>query len=207
MYQPKQNKIFHHFFLWYISYIIRKDFASYQFNSPTLKKDCAVLVLANHFSWWDGFMIWHINKLFFKKKFHVMVSGENYIKNGFLKYVGAFAAENKGKDIIETLQYAGKLLDDPNNLVLVFPQGKLYSNHVPGIHFEKGIMHIINASNKKLNILFSVTLIDYFAKRKPSAFTYLHHWVSEEYTSLQLLKSEYNKHYEQSVVKQTEISE
>ena len=59
-----------------------------------------------------------------------------------------------------------KLLDNPANLVLVFPQGKLYSNHLKNISFEKGVMQMIHASQKKINIIFAATFIDYFAKRK-----------------------------------------
>ncbi|WP_246862702.1 1-acyl-sn-glycerol-3-phosphate acyltransferase [Pedobacter sp. KBS0701] len=195
------------FFSWYIQFIIKKDFASFQYDQMEVKPEASILVLANHFSWWDGFFLFYINKKVFKKQFHVLVNAENYNKVGFLRYLGAFAAENKGKDVLETLNYAGKLLDNPQNLVLVFPQGKLYSNHLKGISFEKGVMQMINASQKKISIFFAATFIDYFSKRKPSAYTYLQHWENEEYVSLQLLKSAYNKHYDQSVVKQTQLIE
>jgi len=207
MYQSRKNTIIYNFFSWYIQLIIKKDFAAFKYDQVEMKTDSSILLLANHFSWWDGFFIFYINKKVFKKQFHVLVNAENYNKVGFLKYLGAFAAENKGKDVLETLNYAGKLLDDPHNLVLIFPQGKLHSNHLKNISFEKGVMQMINASQKKINIIFAATFIDYFAKRKPTAYTYLQNWENEEYVSLQLLKSAYNKHYDQSVVKQTQITE
>ncbi|MGM9477930.1 1-acyl-sn-glycerol-3-phosphate acyltransferase [Pedobacter sp. GSP4] len=207
MYQPRKNNFIFSFFSWYIQYIIKKDFTSFKYDEVEIKHDTSILVLANHFSWWDGFFLFYINKKLFKKQFHVLVNADNYKKVGFLKYLGAFAAENKGKDVLTTLEYAGKLLDNPENLVLVFPQGKLYSNHLKQIHFEKGVMQMINASQKKTNIVFAATFVDYFAKRKPSAYTYLQNWETEEYVSLQLLKSAYNKHYDQSVIKQTQITE
>ncbi len=207
MYQPRRNTIIHKFFSWYIQFIIDKDFAAFNYDRAALKKDSSVLILANHFSWWDGFFIFYINKKIFKKQFHVLVNAENYNKVGFLKYLGAFAAEHSGKDVLETLNYAGKLLDNPDNLVLVFPQGKLYSNHLKNISFEKGVMQMIHASQKKINIIFAATFIDYFAKRKASAYTYLQNWESEEYISLQLLKSAFNKHYDHSLAKQTKITE
>ncbi|KQM74654.1 glycerol acyltransferase [Pedobacter sp. Leaf216] len=207
MYQPRKNNLIFNFFSWYIQFIIKKDFSAFNFDKLPVKQDSSILILANHFSWWDGFFIFYINKIVFKKQFHVLVNAENYNKVGFLKYLGAFAAENKGKDVLTVLNYAGELLNDPNNMVLVFPQGKLYSNHVKSISFEKGVMQMINASKKKINIIFAATFIDYFANRKPSAYTYLQQWEDEEYVSLQLLKSAYNKHYDQSLVKQTQIIE
>lgn len=207
MYHPQKNSIVYKFFSWYIKFIIHKDFSAFSYDQAEVKKDASVLILANHFSWWDGFFIFYLNKKIFKKQFHVLVNAKNYNRIGFLKYLGAFAAENSGKDVLETLSYAGKLLDDPNNLVLVFPQGKLYSNHVKNVTFEKGVMHIINASKKRISIVFAATFIDYFEKRKASAYTYLQNWENEEYVSLQLLKSAYNKHYENSVIKQSTITE
>lgn len=207
MYQPKKNTIIFNFFSWYIQFIIGKDFAAYKNDEAAIDTASSILILSNHFSWWDGFFIFYLNKKVFKKQFHVLVNADNYKKVGFLKYLGAFAPETRGKDVLATLDYAGKLLDDPQNLVLIFPQGKLHSNHEKTIKFEKGVMQVINASKKKLNVVFAATFIDYFSKRKPSAYTYLQNWTNEEYVSLQLLKSEYNKHYDQSLVKQTQITE
>ncbi|MCX3266912.1 1-acyl-sn-glycerol-3-phosphate acyltransferase [Pedobacter agri] len=207
MYHPQKNSLIFNFFSWYIQFIIKKDFSAFNYDRTDIKADSSILLLSNHFSWWDGFFIFYLNKKIFKKKFHVLVNSDNYNKVGFLKYLGAFAAENRGKDVLETLSYAGKLLDNPENLVLIFPQGKLHSNHEKNIDFKKGVMQVINSSKKKVSIIFSATFIDYFSKRKPTVNIYLQHWENEEYVSLQLLKSAYNKHYDQSLVKQTQITE
>ncbi|RYE51929.1 MAG: glycerol acyltransferase [Sphingobacteriales bacterium] len=204
MYQPQKSPLLFKFFSWYIVYILRKDFSSYNFNQIPVKHDEAVLLLSNHFSWWDGFLMFQLNRLSFKKKFHVLVTNEDYENTWYLKYVGAFAAINKGKDVVETLTYAGELLNNADNLVLVFPQGRLHTSYADSIVFEKGVMQIINASKKKFQIVFSATLVDYFHKRKPGARSYLRNWEAEEYMSLQLLKSEYNKHYDQAIKQQME---
>jgi hypothetical protein len=60
-------------------------------------------------------------------------------------------------------------------------------------------MQVINSSKKKFQIVFSVSLSDYYGRRKPTMSTYLRSWEAEEYMSLQLLKSEYNKHYDYAV--------
>ena len=46
----------------------------------------------------------------------------------FLKYMGAFSITKQSRQMMESLAYAGELLQDPQNLVLIFPQGRLYSN-------------------------------------------------------------------------------
>jgi len=204
MYFPRKNGLIFQLYSWYISYIIKKDFSAFTYNQLPIKDDEAILLLANHFSWWDGFMLFQLNKKVFKKQFHVLVTSEDYVKVGYLKYFGAFASEGKGKDVVQTLAYAGSLLNDPKNLLLIFPQGKIKSAHVNHIAFEKGVIQVVNASKKKFQTVFSVTLIDYFNLRKPKAKTYLCDWPQAEYVSLQLLKSEYNKHYDTSILKQTQ---
>ncbi|MBC8985912.1 1-acyl-sn-glycerol-3-phosphate acyltransferase [Pedobacter sp. N36a] len=206
MYPSRKSKLIFQFFSWYSAYIIKKDFSSYTYNRLQLKEGEAILLLANHFSWWDGFLMFQLNKVVFKKEFHVLVSEEDYQRRWYLKYLGAFASKVKGKDVVKTLAYAGQLLDDPQNLVLFFPQGKLYTSYVSNISFEKGVMQLINASKKKFQVVFSATLTDYFDKRKPMAKSYLSTWEAEEYISLQLLKREYNKHYSEAIHQQSKKS-
>ncbi|WP_411274356.1 lysophospholipid acyltransferase family protein [Daejeonella sp.] len=198
MLKPRQNKIIYMFFSWYISRIIDSDFKKLEFNQANFQKDRAILLLANHFSWWDGFLMFHINKLYFRKKFHVMITEENYQKVWFLKYLGSFSVRKNSRSVIETLEYAGRLLDDTNNLVLIFPQGKLYSNHTDQVQFQKGLMNMINISKRKFQYIFAATFVDYFENRKASAYCYIQGWEGVEFPSLQLIKSAYNKHFEVS---------
>lgn len=205
MIKPRSNKIIHQFFSWYISRIIKSDFDRFEYNSIEIAEDKAVLLLANHFSWWDGFLLFHLNKIYIKKNFHVMILQDTAEKVKFLKYLGAFSIQKNAKSLIESLQYAGELLDNPENLVLIFPQGELYSSHSATIQFEKGVSRIIAASKKQFQYVFAAVLTDYFDRRKPSVKVYLERWEAQEYNTLQVIKNAYNKHYERSIKQQTEV--
>lgn len=206
MLAPRRNKIIYSFFSWYINHIIGKDFRKLDFNKISFDKDRSILVLSNHLSWWDGFIIFQINRIYFKKRFHVMITEENYENVWFLKYLGSFSVKKNSRSIIETLEFAGRLLDDPENLVLIFPQGKLYSGHTDQIQFQKGLMNMINISSKKFQYIFAAIFTDYFEHRKPSVNCYLQEWEGAEFTSLQLIKSAYNKHYETSRQQQSAVT-
>lgn len=186
------------FFTWYIGRIINKDFSSFLFNRVELDESRSILLFANHFSWWDGFLMFQLNKMFLKRNFHVLVTEENHREVWFLKYLGAFPVRKGSKRMISSLEHGGKLLHDPKNLVLIFPQGKLYSNHVDEVVFQKGVMTVINSSQKNFQYLFAASFVDYFEKRKPAVACYLQTWEGAEFTSLQLIKSAYNKHYQTS---------
>ncbi|MFA5245409.1 MAG: 1-acyl-sn-glycerol-3-phosphate acyltransferase, partial [Pedobacter sp.] len=155
MLKPRNNTIIYTFFSWYIRKIIKSDFVDVKYNHIEFDKNRSVLLLANHFSWWDGFLMFHINKLYFGKKFHVMISEANYRTVWFLKYLGGFPVKTNSRSMIQSLEFAGKLLDDPHNLVLIFPQGKLYSGHVDEVKFEKGLMNLINSSKRNFQYVFS----------------------------------------------------
>ncbi|HEX8378451.1 MAG TPA: 1-acyl-sn-glycerol-3-phosphate acyltransferase [Pedobacter sp.] len=200
------NSFVKKFFTWYIKGIIHRDFTSFTYNEILIDNSRSILLLANHFSWWDGFLMFELNRRVFKKKFHVMVTEENYRKVSFLKYLGAFPVKKNSKSLIQSLEYAGGLLNDSDNLVLIFPQGKLYSNHTDSIVFEKGLINLINSSKKNFQYLFAASFVDFFAKRKPSVTCYLQTWEGAEFTSLQLIKNAYNKHYETSRQQQSRIT-
>ena len=206
MIKPKSNKVIYAFFSWYIERIIKKDFSGFEHSKIEVDPSKAILLLSNHFSWWDGFLIFHLNKIYFKKKFHVMVLEDTAKKVGFLKYLGAFSIQKNTRSLVESLEYAGTLLDHPENLVLIFPQGQLQSLHSKSINFEKGVSRIVNASQKKFNYVFAVILTDYFDQRKPHLKIALQNWEAPEFTSLQTIKSAYNKHYEHSLNQQSEIT-
>ncbi len=205
MHPPRRNSLIYAFFSWYINRIIGRDFKRFEYNTIEIDPNRAILLLANHFSWWDGFLLFQLNRIFLRKRFHIMVSEENYLQHGFLKYLGAFSVKKNSRSMIETLEYAGKLLDDPENLVVIFPQGKLYSSHADAVVFEKGLMNLINSSAKNFQYLFVAVFTDYFDSRKPSAKAYLQTWEGAEFTSLQLIKSEYNKHFESSRKQQNSL--
>ena len=204
MYRPRKSNVIFRFFSWYIDFIISKDFNSVQFNKLDVPQNASILLLANHFSWWDGFFMYYINKKQFKRNFHVLVSEHNYKKVRFLKYLGAFAAKKGGRDVLETLDFAATLLENPNNLVLFFPQGKLESNHLKSINFEKGVSRIVRNAKGNIQIVFAATFIDYFEDRKPTAISYLSIHKPVVYESLQVLKNAYNQHYRSALLKQTE---
>ena len=86
---------------------------------------------------------------------------------------------------------------------MIFPQGELYSSHISMINFEKGLSKIIASSKKQFQYLFAAVLIDYFDQRKPSVNVFLERWEAQEYTRLQLIKSAFNRNYEDSVREQS----
>ncbi|RYE36165.1 MAG: glycerol acyltransferase [Sphingobacteriaceae bacterium] len=186
------------FFSWYISRSVRRHYHKIEFNPVEINPQKSILLVANHYSWWDGFLFFHLNKLLFKKKFHIIILEETIIKHGFLKYVGSFSVSKTSRSMLETLKYAGNLLDDPENLLVIFPQGKLYSNFVDEVNFEKGLERITGFSSQNFDYIFAASFTEEFSEPKPTVFIYLKNAPSTNFAGLAAVQLAYQKHYQQS---------
>jgi hypothetical protein len=133
-----------------------------------------------------------------------MVREDTTLHLKHLKYGGAFSINKRSRDMLESLDYAAELLNDPQNLVLIFPQGKLYSNFVNNINFEKGVMKVIEKTEGKFQLVFATIFIQYFKHKKQSVTVYLK---NEEYNgkSFEEIKNAYQQHYDNTKLLQTEI--
>jgi len=105
-----------------------------------------------------------------------------------------------------SLDYAIGLLKDPNNLLLIFPQGQLYPNFTSYIHFEKGVQRIIDKAEGKFQLVFAAAFIQYFKHFKPTATVYLKtESVIYAGKSINELQSAYQQHFDASKQLQIEI--
>ena len=166
--------------------------------------DRSILLLSNHTSWWDGF--WHLflNMKVFKKKFHFMMLEEQIKKHWYFNYTGGFSVNKSAKSMVETIQYSAELLSHPDNMVLMFPQGKIGSIHKQSFDFERGVQKIIEKTDRsQVQILFLVNSIDYFINKKPILFHYITEYKESDTDYLALEKS-YTAFYKKSIKHQTE---
>ena len=187
----------------YLNYILRSDFKEIQYNKDILiSQDKALLVLGNHFSWWDGFILFRLNELYFHKRLHLMMLEDQLSKNSFLRYAGAYSINRQGRKILESLNYTSTLLENPDNLVIIFPQGKIESMHAPHIHFEKGIQRVIDQCRKEVQVVFSTALTDYCAHRKPTLHFYLKEYTYVPSCTLEEIEKAYNLHYQEALRRQ-----
>lgn len=204
MLKAKHNFVIHPFFKWYAGSIIKRHFGIVRIVGEIQKKNLPVLLISNHISWWDGFWAMYINLKVLHRKFHFMMLEEQLLKFRFFNYTGGFSVNKKSRSIIETLNYTTELLSDKENMVLVFPQGEIQSQHNQSFHFEKGLERIIKDKRDKIQIVFLANLVDYFSNRKPGIYFHLqeHNNIVNDMADLQ---QQYNLFYVQSVERQMQF--
>ncbi len=157
----------------YLGTHMRFAFKSIEINNYFEDKGGPVLLIGNHFSWWDGFIARYVNKKILKRKLHLMMEEEQLSKRRFLSRLGAFSIKKNSRSAWSSLQYATELLANPENLLILFPQGKFQSLHQHPLTFEKGWFRIIKNAPKNTQIVFMASLVDYFASPRPHLHVYL----------------------------------
>ncbi|MFA6084143.1 lysophospholipid acyltransferase family protein [Mucilaginibacter sp.] len=206
MLYPKKNPVAKWIFKVYVKWLVGNEFHQFIYNTIAVDKSRSVLLIANHFSFWDGLILFCLNDKLFKKKFHVMILQDTAKKIGSLRYGGAFSVNKGSRSMLESLDYAAQLLNDPGNLVLMFPQGRLFPNFVNRVKFEKGIIKLIEKAKNNYQIIFAATFIQYVRHKKPSVTVYLKS-EDESYAGKTIddLQNSYQQHYGNSKQQQTEI--
>jgi 1-acyl-sn-glycerol-3-phosphate acyltransferase len=206
MIYPKKNIVVHYFFQLYVRFIIGRHFNAVIFNRIETDPAKAILLIANHSGFWDGFLLYWVKRKLFKKQFYIMLLEKTSKRVPILKYGGAFSINKHTRDIVESLDYAARLLNDPGNLVLIFPQGKLYSNFVAEIEFEKGIIKIMKQAAGNFQLVFAATFIEHFANPKPDAYIYLKLVTVPGFDNIADLQQAYQQHYDKARQQQTQIT-
>ncbi|MBW4891264.1 lysophospholipid acyltransferase family protein [Mucilaginibacter sp. HMF5004] len=159
----------------YMRFRMRRAFKTIEIATPvTVKEGHSILLLCNHFSWWDGFFGNYLAYWVLKRKLYIMMQHDHLEKRMLFNLFGGFSIERGTREMMKSLWYAADLLNNAENLVVVFPQGELISNHTTTVSVEKGIERLVNHIKGPCQIVYCATLIDYFESLKPSAYMHLY---------------------------------
>lgn len=204
MIKPAHNALYERFFNAYFNYILRRNFREIRIEGDFVPDNRTILLVPNHFSWWDGFFAWKLNTILLHKKFYLMMLESELSRHRFFAKLGAFSIAPTSKGMLESLRYATEVIKQPNNLLVFYPQGKLYSQHHMALEFQKGIERIVEQSDN-FRLLMCANLIDYYAYPKPSLTIYIQEYERLQDFSLTQFQLTYNLFLKQSIHKQDKI--
>lgn len=165
-----------------------------------------VLMLANHFCWWDGFIQYRINRAFFRRKLHVMMLEEQLEKHPILAHCGCFSVRKNSRSMLESLEYCREIMRLPENMLLLFPQGELQSMHVNAPGFQSGIHYLRDRIANEYRIVLNVNLPDYGGEKRPYLNCYLRMLRSKEAGDKNALRTEWDRFYAACKLRQTNRS-
>jgi 1-acyl-sn-glycerol-3-phosphate acyltransferase len=206
MIKARHHWFLYPFFVWYGWMRMKMHFKTIRMIGDLPDRGLPILVVSNHFSWWDGFFIASLNRKKFRKKFHVMMLEDQLKKNWFFQHTGAFSVRKNTKGVVQSLNYASALLQNSDNLVTYFPQGQFESINQKKLHFEKGVEWLLKNLKNKVQVVFVANQIDYFESAKPHLFI---HFETYDYRgkNLQEIEDDYNAFYHSSALKNIQLKE
>ena len=202
MIRSQHRPFFVSFFRIYTTLMIRLHFRGVSFKGEFHDRGLPVLMIGNHFSWWDGFIAYFINFRILHRKFHVMMLEEQLTGRKFLNKAGAYSIKRGGRSVIESLNYSAELLQKKDNLVVLYPQGEFQSLYSRQVDFEKGIRIIASKINGSIHLLFYAVLLDYFSHRKQSLTIYIMEMPQEIASDPARLEQEYNRFLDRCILQQ-----
>jgi 1-acyl-sn-glycerol-3-phosphate acyltransferase len=203
MIKAKHNSLYFWFFWTYYEWISKIHFRKRTIISQAVvPENHSVLLFQNHFSWWDGYWSYFLSRKVFKRKFYVMMDEDNLRKHMFLNRVGVFSVQKGNRDLLNSLNYTSELLNNPKNLVTIYPTGVMTTQHYQAFQFQKGIDRILKNDLENHSIVLAVFLVDYFGFARPEIRIYLEIYSGER--SGQAIQAAYHTFYQDCITKQTE---
>lgn len=201
MIRASHHSILFPFFRNYVLWKMKRSLAHTEIISNVQDKGKAVLWIANHMSWWDGIWVLSLNGKTFRRKFHFMMLEEQLQKNWFFQFTGGFSIKKGTRSILQSLNYAAELLQNPQNMVLMFPQGEIQSMHQHQFYFEKGVEKILQKTPPEVQVIFQANFVDYLSQSKPTLFQYLTEYKGG--TSHYEMEQAYNRFYRECLTAQS----
>ncbi len=160
------------FFRWYFRRLFKRQFSHFEGVLAETDPQKSVCWISNHSSWWDGVWPLLLNEKHEKRPFYVLMLEKELKKRPFLRALGSFSIAPGERSMAETGQYLASLLRQPENLVLLYPQGQLESMAETDIRFAPGMLRYACRENEHIQWLMSAFLVDYGASPKPTVFHY-----------------------------------
>ena len=200
----------HHFFIYpffqhYTRWLLKRHFRGVTIEGSFADRGKPVLLIGNHIGWWDGFWAMCLKLEVVKRRFRFMMQEDQLLRFRFFNYTGAFSVNRKSREVVESLQYAASLLEDPENMVLIYPQGSLQSLYCTRFHFEKGRERILLDMEGEVQLLMSVNMIYYLALPNPTVYIFLRDY--EGPVRREALEEAYNRFYTDCLTIQTARTE
>lgn len=192
------------FISWYLVLRIKLHFKSIHIQGELEAEDAPLLTIANHFSFWDGFLVQYLNLKRIHKKFYFMMLEEQLEKRMFLNKSGGFSISKDPREMIKSINHAAGLLRDSKHMVLMFPQGLIETKYRYPFHFEKGVEAILKRSSGDVRILFIANMIEYYSQARPSLFIYYEQPELGAFPDRETIEAAYNDFFARCIDKQKE---
>lgn len=154
----------------YINKLLKKNFSHFYLinNFPELKSNDSVVLVPNHFSWWDGFFIDWVLKKETNYSIKLMMLERQLKRYWFFNYIGAFSIDpEKPTSTKETMSYSRSLIRAKENALIIYSQGIIEPYEKRPIKLKKGL-RVILKTLENIKVIPVGFKISYSEEKSPS---------------------------------------
>lgn len=183
MIKAEQKKLALFVFDIYLDRLLKNYFQDFVLINqfPSIKSDKSLIIAPNHFSWWDGFFVYYSMKKLTQKKIFIMMLEEQLKRYWFFQKVGCFSTNpNNKQSTFATLKYTLELLKNPENCVVIFPQGEIEPFDKNHISYNKGIEFLAEHSPREFDIMPIANKIYYTNQKLPFILMRANHLINSK---------------------------
>ncbi len=126
----------------WVFWLVRRHFASLRVKNKenffSANPKYGKLIYSAHSCFHDGQVAYYLCRKVFDANFHMMI--EDLYKLPILSKLGAFSVEKYSPvESLKSINYAANLLSDNNNMLWIYPQGRVMPPDYRPIKFESGL--------------------------------------------------------------------
>jgi len=147
-YSPWTRKLFNYYLAWNF----KKNFSGIYCSGLSQLKEVSgpLLIIANHVSWWDGFLLFELQRrLRPRAKLYTVALKETCDQNPILSRMGVLPIEpGCAVSLRALLKHLSGLRAQPFSeqlMVVFFPQGKIMPSFATELEFQRGVEAIVQA--------------------------------------------------------------
>jgi len=162
-----------------VSWFLRRKLNRIHIYDTNVRLAHSYILMCNHFSFLDGFIAGHLlRKAVYEKNkevkgVYIMVLDKQLQKNKWITRFGGFSIAPGTASAKESLAYAAEILSEAGNVLFLFPQGRIESNHASKMVLKSGIADIVSKIKGDCQILWTSNLVDYYESISPSIYCHM----------------------------------
>jgi len=202
--EAKRSPILEHAFHLYLHFQLKRSFHAVWYrhdrqDGPPLNFDTPILVYANHSSWWDGLLLFWLNRTTLHRQAYAWMSYDGLTRYPFFRRLGAFAGQTQSAaDMRQLWRYVHQLAGQRQAMVAIFPEGAQRLQGDRPIGFQKGLARLVDTLDPT-TLLYPLA-IHYASLEHAKWDVFLHLGTPETIASCQRLRaSERQPHLERTL--------
>jgi hypothetical protein len=140
-------------------------------SPPRAAPALPLLIVPNHGTWWDGFFVYYLNAVVFRRRLFLMMLDEQLSRYRFFSRVGAFGIHpGLPRSVTESLRYSAALLRQPAGALCLFPQGELRYHALRPLGYQRGLERILGLYGAAVELLPLGIRCELLDDQRPEAF-------------------------------------